>query len=181
VGSIPTATTLDSFEAHGGLAMSAVLKALIGNVQDARRIKAMQTSVRNHADEGVKCPTCGQFAKVYKRSINAGMAKSLITMYLAGAADDYIYIPDAVGARSREEGKLRYWGLVEEAQTPRPDGGRAGWWKLTDRGVLFVNGKRSVMKYAHVYDGEVVGYSGSQVTIQDCLGTKFDYRELMSI
>lgn len=161
--------------------VKAILAGNMKIVEEANRIKAMRTSVQTQVDDGVHCPTCGQFAKVYKRNINSGMAQSLITMYHAGAEHDFIYIPDAVGARSREEGKLRYWGLVEEATTPRPDGGRAGWWKLTERGVLFVRGERTVMKYAHVFNNEVVGYSGDQVGIRDALGKKFNYQELMSI
>lgn len=128
--------------------------------------------------EGTNCPACGQLAKVYKRKINSGMARSLIAMYRAGNTD-FIHLPTTIGSRSREEGKLRYWGLVEEQLTARPDGGRAGYWRVTDTGEQFVLGRAFIPKYAEIYDGRCLALSGALVSIQDALTDKFDYGELM--
>lgn len=129
-------------------------------------------------NEGITCPCCGQFAKVYRRKINSGMARSLIAMYRAGKTD-YLHLPTTIGARSREEGKLRYWGLVEEQTTARPDGGHAGYWRVTHAGELFVLGRAVVQEYAEIYDGDLLRLSGDLVDIRQALGKKFDYRELM--
>ena len=141
----------------------------------------VESWMRQNVDKGVRCPACHQFAKVYKRKINSGMARSLIRMYLAGGADklEYIHVPTAVGSRSREEGKLRYWGLVEEELEKRPDGGRAGYWRVTPSGELFVKGLMTVYSHARIYDGRCLGLTGPQVSILDALGDKFDYAELM--
>ena len=37
---------------------------------------------------------------------------------------------------------------------------------------------RSVHKYVYVYNDRVVSMDGDQVTIQDCLGDKFNYEEI---
>src|SRR3954471_2049123 len=63
--------------------------------------------------KGAKCPLCAQHAKMYSRKVNAGMAASLIRMYRINKTG-WVHVPTSVGARSREEGKLAYWGLVEE-------------------------------------------------------------------
>lgn len=129
---------------------------------------------------GAKCPVCEQHVQVYRRKINAGMARSLIRMYRAGGLD-WVHLPTQIGARSREEGKLAYWNLVEEEKILRPDGGRAGYWRVTKLGELFLKDQCTVPKYARVYNQKVLSLDPSeQVTIKDALGTKFDYNELMA-
>lgn len=127
---------------------------------------------------GARCPCCQQFTKVYRRSINAGMAHALVTMFRE-AGTDWLHVPTVVGGRSREEGKLRYWGLVEEERQLRPDGGRSGWWRVTARGSAFVCRGLRVPKYALVYDGQPLRLDGAPVTISDCLGAKFNLAELL--
>lgn len=135
--------------------------------------------LRKKAEDGARCPVCDQNVKIYRRKLNSGMARSLIRMYRAGGLD-FIHLPTTVGSRSREEGKLRYWGLVEEEQVLRPDGGRAGYWRVTPMGELFVLGKITVWSHARVYNGKCLGLNGNQITIKDALGSQFDYAELMA-
>lgn len=138
-----------------------------------------QVWLRNRVDKGERCPCCTQFAKVYRRKINSGMARSLIRMYHISPGD-WIHLPTEIGARSREEGKLAYWGLVEEENTLRPDGGRAGYWRITPLGHAFVLGNIALPKYARIYDGRCLGLDTSEkATIKDALGTAFDYDDLM--
>lgn len=128
--------------------------------------------------DGAHCPCCGQLAKVYKRKLNEGMARSLVKMWRA-AGQDWQYIPDTVGGKSREEGKLRYWGLIQEKPGKRPDSGRTGWWRVTDLGSQFVRRVATVQRYALVYDGQCLGLVGANVNIIDALGDPFTYDELM--
>lgn len=129
---------------------------------------------------GTECPACFQHVQIYRRTINSGMARSLIAMYRIGGTD-WIHLPTQLGARSREEGKLAYWELVEEELARRPDGGRAGYWRVTPKGELFVRNQLVVPKYALVYNGRFLGYEGTdRVGIRDALGKKFDYTELMT-
>jgi hypothetical protein len=128
---------------------------------------------------GATCPCCAQHAKVYKRQINSGMARSLIRMYRSFGLD-FGYIPE-LPTRSREEGKLPYWGLTEEANAVRLDGGRAGWWRVTDKGEAFIRRGLLVPKYALVYNGRFLKYDDSKqlVSIIHCLGNKFDLDDLL--
>lgn len=134
----------------------------------------------SRVDEGVSCPLCTQHVQVYRRKINSGMARSLIAMYRVGALD-WVHLPTQIGARSREEGKLAYWELVEEEKARRPDGGRAGYWRVTPKGESFLRNQMSIPKYARVYNGRCLGLDYSEmVTIKDALNNKFDYAELMA-
>ena len=139
--------------------------------------------LRKRVKKGEYCPCCKQFSKVYPRKINSSMAHDLILMWKAFGVD-WGYLPDLRKRYSRkgnrEESKLRYWGLVEEESERRPDGGRSGWWRVTDDGVGFIHGAVSVPKYANIYDGRLLGLDHSEhINIWDALGSKFSYRELM--
>jgi hypothetical protein len=130
---------------------------------------------------GAKCPCCGQNVRVWKRPINSRQARALIAIYRA-AGTAWCHIPDIeapLGLGGSETARLRYWGLLEEATEKREDGGRAGWWRVTPKGAMFVVGGRRVPKYAHIYNKECLWLSGDPVNITEALGTKFDYRELM--
>ena len=109
------------------------------------------------------------------------MARSLIAMYLHGPQGQWVHLPTQIGARSREEGKLRYWGLVEEqVDIHREDGGRSGFWRLTPAGRAWVTRQATVPKYVAVYNNTVLRRYGEGISIDDALGRKFNYSELMA-
>ncbi len=140
----------------------------------------MKTKLRKDAEVGTTCPLCHGHVQIYRRKVNAGMARSLIAMYQVGGKS-WVHLPSQIGARSREEGKLAYWGLVEEEKIRRPDGGRPGYWRVTDRGEAFVRCRISIPKYAVVYNGKVLEFDQTQmIDIREAIGTKFDYTELMA-
>lgn len=128
-------------------------------------------------DKGEHCPLCGQHAKLYRRKITSGMAASLISMY-GQTRQDWIHVT-SIKSRSRDHAMLAYWGLIEEMPAQGPHGGRAGYWRVTDRGCNFLKNRLTVPKYAKVYDGRVLGFDGPGVVIRDALGTKFNYDDLM--
>lgn len=131
-----------------------------------------------HIDEGVKCPCCDQYAKIYKRKISSGQARLLIAQYRA-AGTRFAHTADWDHI-SREGAKLAYWGLMEADGRLREDGGHAGMWRITPKGVEYVLNQLKVPKYAHVFDNDVLRYSGPNVGIRHALGMKFRYDELMA-
>jgi hypothetical protein len=150
---------------------------------DAMTLGEAKMLLRELAYEGHACPCCTQLVKVYKRKVNSSMAADLIAMWRAFHRE-WGYLPDlrrhASLKGNREESKLRYWGLVEEEPERRPDGGRAGWWRVTPKGADWIQQRTWIPKYALIYDGKFLRYDGSErVTIRDALGDGFDYNELM--
>jgi len=145
-------------------------------------LKDAQDWLRDRIDEGERCPCCTQFAKIYKRRIHATMARELILMHHAVPADEWFHLPTVLsrGAHGGDITKLVYWELIEEDDQTREDGStRAGWWRVTQKGRWFANGDTTIPRYARIYDGRLLGFTGEQVTIRDALGTKFDYTLLM--
>jgi len=146
--------------------------------------------LRGLAYEGHRCPCCTQFTKVYRRKIHASMAHALIMMYRIDQTlprdAKWIQIAEVLAHRQvADAAKLKHWGLIEEEQAIREDGsGRTGWWQLTDLGRRFVRGNALVNKYVLIFDGRKLTDKpqeemGGPVTIQECLGKKFNYRDLM--
>lgn len=128
---------------------------------------------------GDDCPCCGQRVALRKRKLNSRIAGSLLALYRAKGSG-WGHIPTLIGDGC-ELNKARYWGLVEEAtDKTRLDGGHAGYWRLTSKGVLFVLGQASVPTYAHVFNSRCFGLSGDPTTIRACLADPFSYDELVS-
>lgn len=136
--------------------------------------------LRERVDDGEICPCCNQLARVYERRVNAGQARSLIHLVRVGGTD-WQHLPTVLEGISKghEEGRLRYWGLIEKATERREDGGPSGWWRVTPLGVEYVHRRLRIDKYARVYDDRVLKYHGPQVDVVDALGKAFNYRELM--
>jgi hypothetical protein len=143
-------------------------------------VKFVHDYIWKHRDKGVVCPGCAQYAKLYKRKINAGMVKSLRAMYSRGGTTGWVTVPEATDRRSREEGKLAYWDLITEYPGGRPDGGRAGYWRVTEKGRQFLFDEITVPKYAEVYAGVVLRHYGVPVNVRTALTTKFNYDDLMA-
>lgn len=148
-----------------------------------------QDWLRDRTDEGARCPCCHQWAQVYYRTINSGMAIGAIKLYrwMQDHPGEYAHLPTVIGRRSSEETKLAYWSLIEEQPASRPDGGRTGCWRLTNSGIDWVCGRTSMPWYAKVYDDRVLGFSQEsrsgqyrgRKSVKDALGSKFDYDGLM--
>jgi hypothetical protein len=153
---------------------------MVGDVFGGFTVAEAKEWLKARLDVGAKCPVCHQRAQMYRRTINSGMARSLISMHLLAPDGGWVRITTQLDARSREEGKLRYWNLVTERPSDRADGVRSGFWRVTEAGRRFVLGMKKVPKYAHIYDDRFFKFSGPPITIYDALGKNFSYVELMS-
>lgn len=149
--------------------------------------------LQERIDEGVACPCCEQFAKIYKRPMTGTMAHALILIYrhfLDRNVGEWLHVPTYLTAmsglgpmaRGGDWAKLVHWGLILEKGDVRDDGSnRAGYYKITDEGRQFVECRIKVFKYVWIYNG--VAFARDMdcplVSIRDVLGTRFDYAELM--
>jgi hypothetical protein len=86
---------------------------------------------------------------------------------------DWVNVTFEISSRSREEGKLHWWGLAESHEV-------RGLHRLTPHGALFVRNGLYVPRWALVYNDRLLGLDDSEmVDIRQALGDKFDYDELM--
>jgi len=137
---------------------------------------------------GEKCTTCGQRVKVYKRTIYGAMAYLLIDLIWrqSDIGEDWthvgaIHMPNGrdAGAAGGAFSLLRLWNLIEQKTNEKTEKRCSGLWRPTSKGVDFCSKRIKVTKYCHVYDNKIMGWSGPQVNVVDCLGEKFNYAELM--
>lgn len=131
---------------------------------------------------GVSCSLCGRLVKRYQRSVNRGQVKSLARIYqLGGTTEPVLAAEQKVCRRSSEEGKLRYFGLLEPDRSRRPDGGSAGLWWCTELGEAFLHGRATIPKYCAVFNKRVLGFYGPQVDVHHCYQSRFDLREALGV
>jgi hypothetical protein len=133
--------------------------------------------LRERVEEGTTCPCCQQYTKLYaKRQLHGTIAATLINVYRRG--EEWVYLP-SVPQRSRDFAFVTYWFLAEQAKEKREDGVKKGLWRITPKGVNWVENRIKIPKYARVYDNQLIRLWGEPVSIIDVLGTRFDYPTLM--
>lgn len=149
--------------------------------------------VLEHRQDGVTCPCCGQFAKVYRRKLSSTMAYALILIdrHFRKVPGGWLHVPsyltknvpDKCGAtyRGGDWAKMAYWGLIEEKDEPREDGCKhAGWWSITDLGQQFVRNQVRIPSHVLLYDQRLLSLDRTtMIGIKDALGDRFNYDELM--
>jgi hypothetical protein len=137
--------------------------------------------------EGVVCPCCDQFAKVYKRKINKNHIATMVEVWKiqreniirdGGNQNDWVYLPN-IAQKSRDFATAQYFGLIEQKPGERDDGAKqTGWWRITSEGLRFLRDALPLRTYAHIYNGVVTGYSGRMTSV-DKIYKGFNYNELM--
>ncbi len=141
------------------------------------------------AGRGIECPCCRQFAKIYKRKLNATMAYAHVLVYRhfqVPRGDEWLHVPQllnghGVVARGGDWSKLSFWGLLEEHPEDRDDGCKhAGMWRLTDAGRRFAAAVETVPKHLYFYNGQLIALSDERTFIREALGNRFHYDELMA-
>ena len=131
----------------------------------------------------VECPCCTQRCKIYKRKLNATMARGIIWLVReSGDTREWVNIQEGPPwlLRTKELPTTAHWGLVEKAPNTDKTKRTSGIWRPTEKGVQFARGEITVLSHVHLYNNVAydVGHT-QQVSISEALGDKFDYEELM--
>jgi hypothetical protein len=136
--------------------------------------------------EGGTCPVCDRWGKVYGRTINMTMARSLIWLCREASKNisEWVDVPNTAPRsviRTNQLPTLAWWGLVERC--PKNDANKtkySGLWRPTEKGWKFYRGQINVPHKVFTYNNEVEGFSDNLVFINECFETMFDYQEVMS-
>ena len=153
-------------------------------------IKESKEFLKSNYSKGCKCPSCGQMVKLYKRKLNSSNAICMIEFAKMATVGKWYHISDlikyntllATRLNGGEFARMRYFGLIEEMEKdPKETSKRtSGYWRITQKGVDFVNNIITVPKYVFIFDNRVQGLSDEKTNIIESLGNKFNYQELMN-
>lgn len=144
--------------------------------------------LRENCEKGIDCPACGRVVKIYKYTMNSGMAFALITMYKltqANPNENYFHVQKdfaekfGTNANALHYSLMKWWGFMLPQPNTDPDRKGTGYWCLTEKGKRFVLGQLSTPRQVHIYDNKCVGYSEEHTNIHQALQDKFDFKELM--
>ncbi len=138
--------------------------------------------VLSNDSDGVTCPCCRRYVKIYRRKLYSTMGAVLLHMYQENRNNKgvFLHIPSllngkGVAARGGDFSKLRLWDLIEPQQD-KP----AGFYRITKKGIEFAECRIAVPDAVYVYKGELLDWASTDlVTIADVLGNKFNYEDLM--
>jgi hypothetical protein len=152
---------------------------LFSTIADARE------TFRNGLSGGVTCPCCDRHAQIYKRKLNSAMAISLIWLVkYCRTGEQWAHFPSLAPAalvRTNQLSTLKLWGLIERKPRGENDKGKhSGYWKPTESGRAFADETLEVPSFMMVYNDQIQSASPVNVGIRECLGTHFDYDDLMT-
>lgn len=150
-------------------------------------LESARTAFRSKLEDGapVECPCCRRTGRIYHRRLNAGMARVLVRFYHVEIESPgrWVHIHEVfggLGQKHRDWPLLRLWGLLGRRTKHTKDEPSRGFWRLTERGRAFVEGRTRVPRFVFVFDGERTAKSDEMTTIEEALGKRFVYSEIMN-
>ena len=137
---------------------------------------------------GQTCPTCGQYAKEYRRKLYSTMALALIYLYKSQhMVNDWVHTSKITKRLANHNmtlggdmAKLEHWNLIEQLPNDDKRKRSSGYWRPTGLGISFANVTHNVMIHITLYNNELLGFEGKEISIEEALGDKFDYNQLMN-
>lgn len=144
-------------------------------------LKEAKQYLRDNWEKGTDCPCCGQRVQLYKRKVSSTAAQSLILLVKKYKAEQrYYHVTELEAPASGGEfARLRWWGLINEAENDDSMKRTSGYWKPSELGILFVENKIEVPAYKMMYNAKPQSTSEETINIIQALNEVFDYSELM--
>jgi len=141
---------------------------------------------RLRAGEALTCPCCDQYCKVYRRKLNSSMARYLIEIVkeFQMTAGAWVRVPELHVYKSESQrgdyAYLTHWGFIEQKRNENdPTRKESGLWRPTESGIAFAFRRLSAPRHVYLYDNQLLKVSDETIDIEESLGVKFDYSELM--
>ncbi len=113
-----------------------------------------------------RCPHCDAKMVEYKHSLSKSLARVLyrISQHLDANREFHVGSCNLTNSQINNLQKLRYWGIIEKRADEKRKG---GYWRVTDVGLWFMEGRTVLRKYVWTYRGEFVRFDGPQVLISE--------------
>lgn len=139
--------------------------------------------LRNNMETGTKCPCCGRNVKLYNYMINSSLARALISLYKLSLRSQPNHVKDILVGLPHSCGKnfciLKHWELIKEVVNTDTHKRASGFWYITPQGTNFILNKIRIPRTVKIFNDKIYAISDEKIGIYDCLGTEFDYSELM--
>ena len=139
--------------------------------------------LRKNMETGSKCPCCGRNVKMYNYTVNSSLARALVNLYKRSLRAQPNHVKDILIGLPHSCGKnfciLKHWELIEESINTDTQKRSSGYWYITPKGIKFVLNEVRIPKTVKVFNDKMYTASEASVSIHDCLGKGFDYKELM--
>lgn len=157
-------------------------------------LSAARADFFDEIDNGANCPCCDRFGKRYKRTLNSTIGHALLAMLALHerTKEEWLHVSKIrdlmlkTGCKAThptgEIGKAVYYALVEQKENEDTKKRKSGLWRLTSDGMEFARGESTIPRFIYLYNDELHGerFDTSEfIYINDVLGKKFDYTELM--
>lgn len=141
-----------------------------------------QDTVRSGAIDGIYCPCCGKWCKVYPRKLSAQMAQFLMGLVeIFARRRDWVHVREVRGATAEKAATdasyLVHWGLLIPKNRTKGEKS-AGYYKPTQWGIDFVYERVRVKRKVYLYNNQPQDWSEETTAIREALGDAFDYDEL---
>lgn len=161
-------------------------RELFDRAERKRVLDELWSEVLQEIHDGTNCPLCGHGLKVYKRHMTDDRCHWLTALVLKYLKEARYYHKDEVinsAAMSRMAGeyaKLEFWDLIVQQMNydnPKLPRRYSGMWRPTEAGIDFALRRLTVPSYVLVFQNKRIGASEHLVSITDCWGEYFDFRE----
>lgn len=134
--------------------------------------------VDRFASRGCVCPACGNYVRIWRRSMISTNAADLIRLVRLYDGRP-LHVREFSQQRNGNFAALVYWGLILPSESTDEKKRRSGYWRPTPRGKEWARGEMKVPRYILTRDGHLHGYEGPFINVVEALGRRFDYQELL--
>lgn len=127
--------------------------------------------------EGGVCPCCMRKGKIHRYRIHKTEAAALRWMQVNSGVNRWVDVQKFAPRwmlRSKTYSILKHWDLIESRSK------RSGLWRVTLRGIDFINGIIDIPEGVFVFNDTVYGYEKQRIYFRQCFDVAFDFAEFMS-
>lgn len=133
--------------------------------------------------DGGHCPCCKRFGKYNGFTITQKNAQALVWIYKNGGVDDWANTAKNAPRefmQAKTFTNMRYWGLIEPHPNDKKEKKGSGYWRITQKGINYINGQMRLPKKVFIYNRKLVGYGEQHVYFKECFKQQFNFEEVMN-
>ena len=157
-------------------------------IDDASPRLELKQHIRDNVADGLRCPVCESWCKVYDYKLNRRHAALLLKFYdSVRLGSCRLHNDFAHAMKLTTYTTPKHWGLIERCEASLAcdgdddDSENDGLWCITQRGEQFLKGQVSIPQRVSVLHDTVIDSSAELETIRDVWGraTRFKFADVL--